>query len=536
LRSGGTWKTIPGGGGTAGLCDSNPQDIGGTALPGSSGEAARCDHIHRGVTNIRKAGDAVLYGSVTLSQGASIGLTQVGQDIAIAYTGAAGDGEPHQPEDFLIFDDSGTYKARNGVTGAITYSGAVAEVVLESCIAAVGDQGLILIKDPIDFSDGDGIVTIVYPRVSIRYLGGMPPSSSGSNPYIQKLVLDSSARDVRGCVFQGISFSEILLDASGASNYIRRNYFYNCTVKSESTANKQGIVIQGNGDLEGYIDNLYFINCYFFQMSSAVNYGFITIINDWALLLYIDRCECWVEDTRDGASFITTRGSTYHELIEVAGGMIGLQAAVTNYNYLDQQSGDACLNVHDVRVEIGSGVTLTMIKIPASSEHHYSNISDNPFRNQTGSTFNVANVTGTNFARDSILHFHDNTFNETTNPTIQAGTTGEDPNFTCVIENNQKPMNPFGIIATPFDNTSHYIEVDGNAAGPTVANQDYIVRNAEIIFNSTGGTAVNITIQDPASTIMYTPGATATYIRVPRDFIVNFGNFSAAPTVTVWFI
>jgi len=138
LRSGGTWKTIPGGSGTAGLCDSNPQDIGGTALPGSSSEASRCDHVHRGVTAIKKTGEANLYGTVTFTQGASIGITQAGQDLQIDYTGGAGSGEPHQAEDYLVFVQGGTWKARDGDDGVIDYSNVNPRIVVNQALAAVG--------------------------------------------------------------------------------------------------------------------------------------------------------------------------------------------------------------------------------------------------------------------------------------------------------------------------------------------------------------------------------------------------------------
>jgi len=528
LRSGGTWKTIPGGGGTAGLCDNNPQDIGGTALPGSSSEASRCDHVHRGIASFRKAGDALLYGGVTISPGASIGLTQVGQNVAIAYTGGAGAGEPHQQEDYLIFDDAGTIKARNGDDGNIDFSGGVAETVLESCIAALPSSGgLILIKDFISFDDGDGVVTITKRNVSIKYSGGAY-NHNDLLPHIERLVLDSVSRDITGCVFEGLHFNEICLDSSDDLHRIRFNRWLHCRVTATSTVGKQGIIINGGPNTISSIDWCWFDDCYFAQTGCAANMGFVTHQAGNATILIFSGCYTWLSS---GGAFLAQKGGTI-ELIQFVGGTI--QVSTLDYVFLDQQDGD--LNV-DAKTffEVGS-LTLTLLKVTASAEHTFVDIHDSQARLQTGSILELCDIgAALSFARPSVFQFHHNRLNITGTGNWSLGTPSIQNNWEVIIEDNHE-INPIGVVANPFDNVLHDIELDGAAASPTVANQDYVVRNTEIIFNSTGGTAVNITIQDPASTIMYTPGATATYVRVPRGFIVNFGNFSAAPTVAIWFI
>lgn len=94
--------------------------------------------------------------------------------------------------------------------------------------------------------------------------------------------------------------------------------------------------------------------------------------------------------------------------------------------------------------------------------------------------------------------------------------------------------NPFGVKATPFDNTNDLVHINGGAAGPTSASTDYVVAMTGCRIISTGGTAVSITIKDKAGTTISTPGATCDEWLEP-EWKINFGAFSAAPTVVVAF-
>lgn len=63
-------------------------DVTTSSAQGSGTTSARADHAHQGVHSISKSGASLLYGDVTLSPGSNVTLTQVGQDISIASTGA----------------------------------------------------------------------------------------------------------------------------------------------------------------------------------------------------------------------------------------------------------------------------------------------------------------------------------------------------------------------------------------------------------------------------------------------------------------
>ncbi len=72
------------------------QAFGDTSLTGSAAFAARQDHRHpmpaTPVTSIQKTGSSGITGSVTLSEGTNITLTQSGSDISIAAASQAGSG------------------------------------------------------------------------------------------------------------------------------------------------------------------------------------------------------------------------------------------------------------------------------------------------------------------------------------------------------------------------------------------------------------------------------------------------------------
>lgn len=68
-----------------------------------------------------------------------------------------------------------------------------------------------------------------------------------------------------------------------------------------------------------------------------------------------------------------------------------------------------------------------------------------------------------------------------------------------------------------------------------VASTDYTVCETPIMFASSAGTGVSITVKDSGGNTIYAPGATLSvpfYVSVGEK--VNFGAFSVAPTVTVW--
>ncbi len=70
------------------LTSSTPNTVGSSNAVGTASDAARADHTHKGVSSIAKNGSAQLFGDVTLTGGSNITLTQAGNDISIAASGA----------------------------------------------------------------------------------------------------------------------------------------------------------------------------------------------------------------------------------------------------------------------------------------------------------------------------------------------------------------------------------------------------------------------------------------------------------------
>lgn len=70
------------------LSGASPSDVGSASAIGSDTAASRGDHVHRGLTSIRKSGSATsIYGNATLSEGNHISITQAGSDLEIAVEG-----------------------------------------------------------------------------------------------------------------------------------------------------------------------------------------------------------------------------------------------------------------------------------------------------------------------------------------------------------------------------------------------------------------------------------------------------------------
>ena len=98
---------------------------------------------------------------------------------------------------------------------------------------------------------------------------------------------------------------------------------------------------------------------------------------------------------------------------------------------------------------------------------------------------------------------------------------------------NNTGLNPIGLYAYPFWGT-YGINLYSDWQTDPIANTDYDVRISPIRLISTGGTGVDIIIEDGSGNQISNPGATCDEY-IPLGWVINFGAFTVAPTVKVYF-
>jgi hypothetical protein len=106
-------------------------------------------------------------------------------------------------------------------------------------------------------------------------------------------------------------------------------------------------------------------------------------------------------------------------------------------------------------------------------------------------------------------------------------------NGTGSLTLNNLGINPLGKIPIPINTTNNTVGTNGTASTP-VASTSYTVQGAPITVNSTGGTGVNITITDGGGNTVLSGLTTLSGQRLPYGWKINFGAFTAAPTVAVF--
>jgi len=88
------------------------------------------------------------------------------------------------------------------------------------------------------------------------------------------------------------------------------------------------------------------------------------------------------------------------------------------------------------------------------------------------------------------------------------------------------------VLTSGTDNWRQGNYITGSGTNSSIAaSTDYEARTCDWLITSTGGTGVDITIKDHNGTIIANLGASCTNILLPVGCKINFGAFSAAPTV-----
>lgn len=95
---------------------------------------------------------------------------------------------------------------------------------------------------------------------------------------------------------------------------------------------------------------------------------------------------------------------------------------------------------------------------------------------------------------------------------------------------------PLGLNTDPFKTSTdaNYLTPFTDEGTAPTASTAYIVQGSDVYLTATGGTAVSITIKDAQGNTIESGLTTLTNKRIALGQTVDFGAFSAAPTVTAW--
>ena len=96
-------------------------------------------------------------------------------------------------------------------------------------------------------------------------------------------------------------------------------------------------------------------------------------------------------------------------------------------------------------------------------------------------------------------------------------------------------FNPLNQIKDTINTSNNTIGTNGTGGASPVASTDYTAQGPNLIVNVTGGTGASITVKDGAGNMILSAlGTPLLGQRLPFGYKINFGAFSAAPTVTVF--
>jgi len=163
---------------------------------------------------------------------------------------------PQQSYSYLIWEDSGTYYAKNGTTGNIDYRGANARIIIQNCIAS---DTSILLKSADYYIDTQLLIQNIDNFNLIGENWGSKLISTGNNTLIK--------------------IGDRTNSALGSTNIQIKNIYFNGTTQTVSGTNPEAseatnyFGIQIATEVLGTTDYITVDNCYFFNISSDSIYG-----------------------------------------------------------------------------------------------------------------------------------------------------------------------------------------------------------------------------------------------------------------------
>jgi hypothetical protein len=354
----------------------------------------------------------------------------------------------------------------------------------------------------------------------------------GNGTWIKKLTIDATSNNIQNIELKNLVIKELQFYANG--HYIIACSVEDCCIVKDNTWH--GVVIQGDGTTNGWMDSLHFTRCYFDIIGTNTSWGGATWVN-CQFITEIYFSDCTFDIGQVGMSVFKFRGDGAADSVFVLNPRIYC-AFAGNIIDMDGRTGAFDIGLKwfqwtGGRVESPANVTILKMLTSATDTNlvldisHVSFQPGSPYYTIIGDVNDSISWVGTKPMLFSI-----------TQCTFRYGqwTWGTLPlcvRVQLIFENNAV-LNPIGLAATPFETTAwDTIRPTGDTDHPTSGN-NYEVEVTDILFNCTGGTDVNITITDSAGNVMLMDETTLFWQYVPRGYYVKV-TYSDVPTVKIYF-
>ena len=441
---------------------------------------------------------------------------------------------PEQTASYIVFQDGSLTKMKNGTSGQIdAYSTNASRIINWAC-GNLTSGGVIFLKD-LGYVDGQVIIDQSDITLMTDKVAG---STISEGTWITQVKIDSTSENVDNIRIQGLSMRELFIYAN--VHWIQNIKVIDCAVFPNATYH--GIIFGSNGPntVWQFTNFIHFERCWFYCYGGATTWGLTTFINiTLSTDFYYDSCVWQMFSGTEFILFKINDGALVVGLHIIAPriyqGSVPFTAIWVNHQTTAYKG---LLGCDWIGGRIEANTNYTVLYYNASTVGCLLDMSCIGVKFQGKvQVFNVQNYywyPTSSTAGKQRVDFSHNCFRDN-------ATLGYPPwsNHVDFIFKDNEGLNPIGYVATPFKIVGStciiiHPHVYGASATPT-ANTNYEVQGTDIILTSTGGTGVNITVTDLNGNALFMDAATLTLQYIPRGYFVNFGAFSVAPTVTVYF-
>jgi len=453
---------------------------------------------------------------------------------------------------YVIFEDGVNYYGRNGMTGAIAYSGTNALTVFNSVIGQLPHGGTIFTYEgSYTFSTP---LTISTAHITITGQSkSMPFGTVPTGPKEEQMISPNGTRFIGDVKIEAGSCVLNSLAIIGKLTYTSAADF--SSVASFCDANS--IYVLGGVDIIGLAGAtesqvpycMAFTNSFFIGLTpkNALN---MTSPDVFMEHIYF----------------------TNTELFQFGvGSVVWCDSLVSDVTFLncifDTSSAYAVLNLSSsvvtklawkligCEIELNAGANQVFLMVGAGATSHVQVfISDSHFSG-TNPKYLVKDTLGTNFGANCMIVFtrvyfqdpHVHIFGAGLGNVMfvdcyfQSGTIVEQlsaSSSSSALFINCWNLNPYGLIATPFSGVNDdwkTISIASGYAGSATppASKNIMVYDTAVQVSASGGTGLSIYVYDRAGNAVLSGATSLTAYYIPPGFKINFGAFSGGPTFIV---